>query len=81
MTKSTPTVVYEFSRLGFKRDEIEKLHPAQRFRVISLAGTFEMTREEFEQVFTNVVRSRSYRINGLYHYPVVPQKAERFRLK
>jgi hypothetical protein len=81
MKKSAPPVVYEFYRLGFRRDKIEKLDPAQRFRVISPAGTFEMTREEFEHVFANVVRSRSYLINGLYHYPVVPQKAEPFRLK
>ena len=40
-----------------------------------------MSREEFEHVVANIVRFRSYRLNGLYHYPAVPQKAEPFRFK
>ena len=78
--KSTPRIVYEHSRLCFKRDQIEQLGINERFRVVSSAGTFEMTRGDFERVFANVARSQSYRISGVYHYPVVPEKAEPFRL-
>ena len=78
--KTSPRVVYEHSRLCFRRDQIEELGINERFRVVSPVGTFEMTRGDFERVFANVARSRSYRVGGLYHYPVVPAKADPFRI-
>jgi hypothetical protein len=78
--KTSPRVVYEFSRLGFKRDQIEQLSINERFRVVTPGGTFEMTRGDFERVFANVARSQSYRLRGLYHYPVTPAKADPFRI-
>ncbi len=74
------SATYEFSRLGFKRDVIERLGTNQRFQVVTPQGSFEMTRGDFERVFANVVQSQSYRLKGLYHYPVVPEKAEPFRI-
>ncbi len=71
---------YEFYRLAFKRDVIERLATDQRFRVTTPQGTFEMTRADFGRVSDDVVRSQSYRLKGLYHYPVVPEKAEPFRV-
>lgn len=74
------TLSYEFSRLCFKRDVIERLDWDQRFRVVTPDGVFEMTRADFERVFQNVLNSQSYRMKGIYHYPTVPAKAEPFRI-
>jgi hypothetical protein len=78
--KTPPRVAYEYSRLCFKRDQIEQLGINERFRVLSPVGTFEMTRGNFERVFANVARSQSYRLHGIYHYPVAPAKADPFRV-
>jgi hypothetical protein len=72
-------VTYEATRLLFKADVIEPLASKDRFRVVTPAGTFEMTKADFYEVFENVVRSSSYRDRGIYHYPVAPRKAEQFR--
>lgn len=73
-------VEYAATRLSFRRDVIEPLGESDMFRVVTSQGTFQMTRAEFDDVFANVVASRSYRESGLYHYPAVPRRAERFRL-
>lgn len=70
---------YTASRLSFRRDVIEALREDDAFRVVTPHGTFEMTRAEFHDTFAKVVASRSYREAGLYHYPTVPRRAERFR--
>ena len=76
---SARPATYEFSRLGFKADIIEPLRSSERFRVVTPVGTFEMTKAEFYRDFANVAASRSYRERGLYHYPVVPAKANKYR--
>lgn len=70
---------YSSARLTFRRDVIDALGPDDVFRVVTPRGTFEMTRAEFEDVFANVVGSRSYQDGGVYHYPTVPEKVQRFR--
>lgn len=75
-SRKVPT--YEFSRLGFKAEIIERLGPKDRFRIITPEGTFEMTKAEFYHDFDNVVRSMSYRDRGLYHYPRTPAKALKY---
>lgn len=75
---AAPAATYEFSRLGFRADVITRLAPDEAFRIVTPVGTFQMTRREFERVFANVVASRSWRERGLYHYPVVPEKAAPF---
>ena len=70
---------YFCARLTFRRDVIEALEPDDAFRVVTPRGTFEMSRAEFEDVFPNVVESRSYRDGGVYHYPTLPEKVQRFR--
>ena len=72
-------VSYESTRLLFKADVIEPLGERDRFRVVTPEGDFEMSKADFYGVFPNVARSRSYRERGIYHYPVVPGKAEQFR--
>ena len=78
--QTSPRVVYKYSRLCFMRDQIDQLGINERFRVVTPVGTFEMTRDDFERAFANVARSQSYRLHGLYHYPVVPAKADPFRV-
>lgn len=77
MTK-TGTIEYSHHRLCFRADLIEPLELQERFRVITSVGIFEMSKLEFLTVFDNVIASRSYSCNGLYHYPTVPKKAMPF---
>lgn len=76
--KLRPKVTYRYSQLTFHRDSIEPLKPSDVFRVETPVGAFEMSKADFYQTFRAVVRSRSYTINGLYNYPTVPERAERF---
>ena len=66
---------YKYSRLAFKREIIEKLVPSDSFEVETPEGTFRFTREQFERVFSNVIKTKSYLKRGLYHYPRTPEKA------
>ena len=76
-----PPATYEFSRLCFRRDIIESLGPNESFRVVTPVGTFQMTKVQFHDTFPKVIETRSYRIDGTYHYPKVPQRAEQFRVQ
>lgn len=59
---------------------IEPLSPVEVFRVVvSGLGVYEMTKGEFYEAFPNVVASRSYRVDGLYHGANLHAKAARFR--
>jgi hypothetical protein len=68
-------VSYKFSRLCFKADLIEPLGESDSFCVDTPEGPFLMTKREFYRFFSNVVQTRSYRDNRIYHYPRTPQKA------
>ena len=71
---------YSSTRLLFKRDEIEKLSWEDKIRIYSSNDrqTYEMTKREFYDVFSNVVKTKSYKENGIYHYHKTPAKAFRF---
>ncbi len=72
--------IYEKSRLWFKKEVIEALKPDQKFGVrVRDVGLFVMTKSDFYEVFSNVVASASYQVQGNYHYTQVPQKALRFQ--
>ena len=75
-----PVVTYKFSRLCFKREIIESLGASDAFRVETPVGTFQMTKGDFYKVFPNVIQSRSYAQDGIYHYRKLPSQAERFRI-
>jgi hypothetical protein len=60
-----PRETYNFSRLCFKRDIIEPLGWSEEFRVITPAGTFQMSKSRFYEVFANVVKTRSYQEDGI----------------
>lgn len=77
---SPPAVTYKFSRLCFKRDAIEALGASDAFRVETPVGTFQMTKADFYRVFPNVIQSRSYAQDGIYHYRKSPSQAEEFRI-
>src|SRR5947209_3117095 len=80
LEQKEPRDTYNFSRLCFRRDVIENLGPHDSFRVVTPVGTFQMTKAEFYREFSNVVESRAYSQDGLYHYPKLPAKAEQFRI-
>lgn len=66
-------------RLTFYRHKIEPLGMKQSFKIlVEGAGDFEITKEEFLAQFNDVVMSPSYRADGLYTYPKVPDKARRY---
>jgi len=73
-------VEYSYYRLGFKAAFIEPLQAEDTFCVNTPDGRYQMTKKEFERVFSNVVRSKSYD-KGLYHYPTTPKKALQFLIK
>ena len=77
---SVPAATYHFSRLCFRRDTIESLGPNEAFRVVTPVGKFQMTKSDFYREFQNVVESKSYSDGGIYHYPKLPARAERFRV-
>lgn len=66
---------YNASRLAFRGDIIEPLAAGDRFRVVTPAGTYEMTKGDFYRDFGSVTKSTSYRDRGLYHYARTPVKA------
>lgn len=72
--------IYKFSRLGFKADVIDQLDWDDKFCVVTPVGSFAMTKREFYEVFRNVVNSKSYQIDRVYHYHTVPQKAIPFKV-
>ena len=63
------TKEYGYSRLCFKADEIEPLADGDAFEVVTPEGRFVMTKRDFYRVFSNVVRTRSYIDDRIYHYP------------
>ncbi len=69
---------YRFTRLCFKADVIEPLQPNEVFQVDTPEGSFRMTKQEFYLVFDNVVASRSYQEQRIYHYSKTPDKARPF---
>jgi hypothetical protein len=77
---ASATATYNFSRLCFRRDVIEAIGSSEEFRVITPTGTFQMTKADFYRDFRNVVESKSYREDGIYHYPKVPARAQRYRV-
>ena len=78
---SAPAATNRFSRLCFRRNVIEPLGQNESFIVVTPVGKFRMTKADFYSKFRNVVESRSYSENGLYYYPKLPERAERFRVE
>ena len=64
---------YKATRLLFRAEVIESLADNDFFNVHTPEGTFSMTKADFYRVFSNVVKTKSYRDKGIYHYPT-PQK-------
>lgn len=66
-------------RLTFYKHKIEPLAPKQTFKItVEGTGEFEISKEDFLAHFNDVVMSSSYRADGLYSYPKVPDKALRY---
>ena len=71
-----PTLAeYSFTRLCFRADVIEPLNDTDFFAVHTPEGTFKMTKADFYRVFNNVVKTKSYQQDGIYHYSKTPAKA------
>lgn len=60
--------------LDFEADLIEPLKDNESFIVHTPNGTFKFTKADF-YVFSNVVKTRSYQEDRIYHYTHLPQKA------
>lgn len=61
--------------LDFEADLIEPLKDNESFIVHTPNGTFKFTKADFYRVFSNVVKTRSYQEDRIYHYTHLPQKA------
>lgn len=71
-------IKYSATRLLFKRAVIEPLSMDEFFQIVTPQGTFQFTRRQFEAEFPNVVKTKSYRIKGAYHYASTPQRALKY---
>lgn len=58
---------YQYSRVCFLAKYIEPLAPDQEFRMETPDGVFRMSKAQFQRDFANVVSSKSYRDNKIYH--------------
>jgi len=75
-------VSYEFSRLCFLAKLIDPIEDDDIFQVVTKRdGTFRFTKSDFYKTFPNVISSKSYQQNGIYHYPTVPNKAKAFQVR
>ena len=75
-----PKVTYRHTRLCFFKEIIEGLDADESFRILCNDGIFQMTKNEFHEVFDNVIATRSYKERGHYHSPKPPRKAMRFKI-
>jgi hypothetical protein len=53
-------IAYATANFTVYRAVVERLRPAERFRMETQFGAFEMSRAEFEQAFPGIVASASY---------------------
>ena len=71
-------IEYAFSRLCFKADIIEQLNDNDEFAVHTLFGVFQMSKAEFYETFSNIVKTESYQKNRVYSMKNPTKKALRF---
>ena len=71
---------YRATRLTFKRDQIEPLHPGEQFEVVTPFGVYRFTKQEFHSEFSSIAQSASYREHGSYNGKNLHLKAEKFRV-
>jgi hypothetical protein len=72
-------IIWSSTKLTFYRHRIEPLHLNHKFTIqVYDIGLYEMTREQFNQVFSDVILSSAYKQNGLFSYDDIPEKAQRF---
>ena len=71
-------VDYSYNRFCFKADIIEPLDDNDIFIMRIPDGTFQMTKAEFYDIFSNVVESDSYQKGRIYHSKKPPKKALQF---
>ena len=74
-------VDYNYNRFCFKADIIEALDDNDIFIMRTPDGTFQMTKAEFYNIFSNVVESDSYQNGRIYHSKKPPKKALQFLTK
>jgi len=67
-------------RLAFDAAVIERLKPKDKFCVVTENGIYAMTKRQFYEKFSDVVKTRRYRIEQFYAYSATPQKARQFRV-
>lgn len=78
-TRSGLGAQWNSPRLSFYKHKIDPLQPKQTMRItVEGLGVFEISKEDFLNTFNEVVMSPSYRADGLYTYPSMPEKAKRF---
>ena len=72
-------VAYESTRLTFKRDTIEPLNLNDEIQITVFGeAIYRMTKREFYETFSNVVKAIAYREIGNYNYQKTPSKAQQY---
>ncbi len=73
-------VEYTYHRLCFQADIIEPLNENDSFIVHTPEGSFQFTKREFYDLFPNVIKTKSYIEDRIYHYPTTPQRALHYKI-
>jgi len=77
-----PVVIPEWScsKLTFYRSRIAEIQsPSGKFRIhLSGVGTLEMTKAQFQSVFSDVTLSSKYTNDGLFSFAELPERALQF---
>jgi hypothetical protein len=79
-TRTGLAATWTSDRLTFYRHKIEPLHPKQSFKIIvTNQGEFEFTKDDFNKHFNDAAMSLTYRQEGLFAYPELPEKAQKYK--
>jgi hypothetical protein len=65
--------------LTFYKHHIEPLDPKQTFKInLENGDIFEMTKDEFNQVFSDIMLSKEYSEDGAYSFDEIPDRATQY---
>ncbi len=67
------------AKLTFYKFKIEPLDPKQTFKInVDGYGDFEISKEDFQSVFSDVILSKDYVREGSFTFPEFPDKAKKY---
>jgi hypothetical protein len=72
-------ITWSAPNLTFYKFKIDPLAPKQSFRIEMESGeTFQITKDEFQSVFADIILSHEYSQEGSFSFPEMPPRALKF---